>query len=397
MSFKITDKVTWVGKIDWELKRFHGDEYSTHRGSSYNSYLVRDRRTVLIDTVWQPFAKEFIAKLKSEIDLKDIDYIIVNHSEVDHSGALPELMKEIPDVPIYCTKNGARLLKAHYHENWNYVEVKTGDTLDLGENKIVFVEAAMLHWPDSMMSYLTGENILFSNDAFGQHYASEHMYNDKVDRAELYQEALKYYANILTPFSALVVKKIEEIVGLDVPVNMICPSHGVIWREDPLQIVNQYMAWAKSYQEQQVSIIYDSMWGATRSMAEAIADGVREAAPELTVKLFNCSHGDKNDIITEIFKSKALIFGSSTCNRGILYAAAGIIEMIKGMGFKNKKAAAFGSYGWSGESTKILNDELEKAGFELMDDGKRDLWKPDEAALTKFREYGKELASKIQA
>jgi len=395
MTFKITNKVTWVGKIDWELKRFHGDEYSTHRGSSYNSYLVRDKKTVLIDTVWQPFGKEFISKLRAEVDLQSIDYIIINHSEVDHSGALPELMREIPNVPIYCTRNGARLLKAHYHEDWNFVEVKTGDSLDLGENRIVFVEAAMLHWPDSMMSYLTGENILFSNDAFGQHYASEHMFNDKVDKAELYQEALKYYANILTPFSPLVVKKIEEIVGLKLPVAMICPSHGVIWREDPLQIVNQYMKWAQNYKENQVTIAYDTMWNATRSMAEAIAEGIREAAPDLTVKLFNCSHSDKNDIISEIFKSKALIFGSSTCNRGILSAAAGLLEMVKGLGFKDKKAAAFGSYGWSGESVKILNEELSKAGFELIGDGLRDMWKPDAAALAKFREYGKQLAAKI--
>ena len=207
MSFKINDTVTWVGKIDWELKKFHGDEYSTHKGSSYNSYLIKDEKTVLIDTVWEPFTKEFITNLKKEIDLKKIDYIVMNHSEIDHSGALVELMKEIPNTPIYCTKSGVRILKGHYHQDWNFVEVKTGDTLDLGKNKLTFIEATMLHWPDTMFTYLSGENILFSNDGFGQHYASEFMYNDKVDQAELFQEAIKYYANILTPFSKHVTKE----------------------------------------------------------------------------------------------------------------------------------------------------------------------------------------------
>lgn len=393
--FHINDKVTWVGKIDWELRRFHGDEYSTHRGSSYNSYLIQDKKTVLIDTVWAPFAQEYIEGLKKIIDLKKIDYIIANHSEVDHSGALPELMKLIPDTPICCTANGAKLLKAHYHQDWKFVEVKTGDSLDLGENKIYFVEARMLHWPDSMMSYLTGEEILFSNDAFGQHYASEHMYNDMVDSAELNQEALKYYANILTPFSALVIKKIEEILSLKLPVSMICPSHGVIWREDPLQIVNLYMKWAKSYQENQVTILYDTMWNATRTMAEQIAAGIKEKDSEVTIKLFNCAHTDKNDLIADIFKSKMVIMGSSTINRGILSALAGILEMMKGLGFKNKKAAVFGSYGWSGESTQIIAEALAASGFEVVNDGLKLLWKPDEEGLNRCKVFGNEIAEKL--
>lgn len=393
--FDINDKVAWVGKIDWELRRFHGDEYSTHRGSSYNSYLIQDEKTVLIDTVWTPFAQEFIENLKKKIDLKKIDYIIVNHSEVDHSGALPELMKLIPETPICCTANGVKLLKAHYHEDWKFIEVKTGDSLDLGKNKIFFVEARMLHWPDSMMSYLAGEEILFSNDAFGQHYASEHMYNDMVDSSELNQEALKYYANILTPFSALVIKKIEEILSLKLPVSMICPSHGVIWRDDPLQIVNQYMDWAKGYKENQVTILYDTMWNATRLMAEAIAAGIKEKDGEVTIKLFNCAHTDKNDLIAEIFKSNMVVMGSSTINRGILSALAGILEMVKGLGFKDKKAAVFGSYGWSGESTKVISEALSAAGFEVVNDGLKLLWKPDEEGLNKCKVFGNEIAEKL--
>ncbi|MBF8983143.1 anaerobic nitric oxide reductase flavorubredoxin [Lutibacter sp. B2] len=396
MSFKINDTVTWVGKIDWELRTFHGEEYSTHKGSSYNSYLIRDEKTVLIDTVWKPFSKEFITNLKKEIDLNKIDYIIANHSEVDHSGALPELMKEIPNTPIYCTKNGAKLLKAHYHQEWNFVEVKTGDTLEIGKNKLIFVEAKMLHWPDSMFTYLTGENILFSNDAFGQHYASELMYNDKVDHAELFQEAIKYYANILTPFSPLVVKKIEEVLSFNLPVDMICPSHGIIWRENPLQIVNKYMEWAKNYKENQVTIIYDTMWNATRTMAETIAQGLNEVNQDIVIKIFNSSKSDKNDILAEVFKSKAVLVGSSTINKGILSSTAAILEMIKGLGFKDKKAAAFGSYGWSGESVKIITEELNKAGFEIINEGIREIWNPDEMALERCRNLGKSIGENIK-
>lgn len=395
MGFLINNKVTWVGKIDWELRKFHGEEYSTHRGSSYNSYLVRDEKTVLIDTVWQPFSKEFITNLKNEIDLNKIDYIIANHAEPDHSGALSDLMKEIPNTPIYCTKTGAKIIKGHYHKDWNFVEVKTGDTLDLGKNKLVFVEARMLHWPDSMFTYLTGENILFSNDAFGQHYASELMYNDKVDAAELMQEALKYYANILTPFSALVIKKIEEVLGFNLPVAMICPSHGIIWRDNPIQIINKYMEWAKNYKENQTTLIYDSMWNSTRRMAEAIADGIKSVNKDITIKIFNSAKADKNDIISEVFKSKAILVGSSTINKGILSSTASILEMIKGLGFKEKKAAAFGSYGWGGESVKIITEELNNAGFELLNDGIRELWNPDEEGLNRCREFGISISDKL--
>ncbi len=389
--FKISDTVSWVGKIDWELNKFHGEEYSTHKGSSYNSYLIRDEKTVLIDTVWEPFSKEFVVNLKKEIDLNKIDCIVMNHSEVDHAGALAELMKEIPDTPIYCTKNGAKIIKGLHHKDWNFVEVKTGDTLDTGKNKLVFVEARMLHWPDSMMTYMSGENVLFSNDAFGQHYASQLMYNDKVDKEELYNEAIKYYANILTPFSKFVVSKIEEVVSMNIPIEMICPSHGIIWRDDPLQIVNKYMEWAKDYQENQITIIYDTMWNGTRKMAEAVAEGIKSKDADVTVKLYNCAKRDKNDIITEVFKSKMILAGSSTINNGILSAAAGILEMIKGLKFAGKKAAAFGSYGWSGESVKLITEELKKSGFEVVSEGIKELWNPDEDALQRCREFGKNL------
>ena len=395
MSFNLTNKVTWVGKIDWELRRFHGDEYSTHRGSSYNSYLIKDKKNVLIDTVWKPFDKEFVENLKKEIDLKDIDYIIAQHGEIDHSGSLPLLMKEIPNTPIYCTANGAKILKGHYHEDWNFVEVKTGDTLELGESTLTFLEARMLHWPDSMMTYMSGDNILFSNDAFGQHYASELMFNDLVNQGELLQECIKYYANILTPFSALVTKKIEEVLSFNLPLNMIATSHGIIWRDNPAQIVERYMKWANSYQENQITIVYDTMWNGTRRMAEAIAEGIKSKDKEVTVKLFNAAHADKNDVITELFNSKGILFGCSTVNKGIMHGTGGMLDMIKGIGFKNKKAAAFGSYGWSGESVGLLETKLKDAKLELIQEGIKVLWNPDEEAMEACREFGKSFVEKF--
>ena len=395
MSYKINEAVTWVGKKDWDLRTFHGEEYSTHRGSSYNSYLIRDEKVALIDTVWLPFAKEFVTSLKREIDLKDIDYIIINHGEIDHSGALPELMREIPDTPIYCTKNAVKSLKGQFHQDWNFVEVKTGDKLSLGKRDLIFIEARMLHWPDSMFTYMTGDNILFSNDAFGQHYASEFMYNDEVDQAELYQESIKYYANILTPFSRFVVSKVDEFVKLNLPLDMICTSHGVIWRDNPMQIVEQYVKWAQDYQENQITIIYDTMWNGTKHMADGIASGIRQVDPDVTVKLMHTGITDKNDVLTEVFKSKAILVGSPTINGSVLNSIAGILDQIKGLSFKNKKGAAFGAYGWSGEGVKLIGDHLAKAGFELVNDGLRVLWNPDQEAVEKCVDLGKEFAKSL--
>ncbi|MEN8245524.1 MAG: anaerobic nitric oxide reductase flavorubredoxin [Thermodesulfobacteriota bacterium] len=397
MSLNVKNNIYWVGKIDWELRKFHGDEYSTHRGSSYNSYLIKEDKVALIDTVWRPFSKEFIENLAKEIDLNKIDYIIANHAESDHSGALPELMRHIPDTPIYCTKNGVKSLKGHYHQDWNFQVVKTGDKLSLGKKELVFVEAPMLHWPDSMFCYLTEDNVLFSNDAFGQHYASEYMFNDLVDQNELANECIKYYANILTPFSPLVTKKIQEVLSFNLPLDIICTSHGIIWRDKPVKIVEQYLEWANDYQEDQITIIYDTMWNGTRVMAENIADGIKETDKKVNVKLFNLAKTDKNDVITEIFKSKAVLIGSPTINKGILVSVAGILEEIRGLKFKNKKAVAFGSYGWSGESVKIISEKLTSAGFELVDDGLKVLWNPDNESKAKCFEYGKTFVANISS
>jgi len=395
MAVTIKPGITWVGKVDWELRNFHGEEYSTHKGSSYNSYLIEEEKTVLIDTVWMPFAREFVDNLEQIIELKKIDLIVINHGEIDHSGALPELMKRIPQTPIYCTANAVKSLKGQYHEEWDFHVVKTGDKINLGTKELIFIEMPMLHWPDSMLCYLTGDNMVFSNDAFGQHYASEQLYNDLVDQGELAAECIKYYANILNPFSKLVAKKINDIVALQLPIDMICPSHGIIWRDKPLQIVEKYLQWAADYQENQITIIYDTMWNGTRRMAEEIAAGIRSADPAVVVKILNSARTDKNDIITEVFKSKAIIVGSPTVNKGILSSLAGLLEEIKGLGFKNKKAAAFGAYGWGGESVKIINSILAESGFNVLNDGIRALWFPDDDALADCRKFGAAIVEKL--
>ncbi len=392
MSFGIKNNVHWVGKIDWELRKFHGNEYSTHRGSTYNSFLIKEEKIALIDTVWAPFAREFVAGLASVIDLNRIDYVIANHAECDHSGALPELMRHIPDTPVYCTSNGVKSLKGHYHQDWNFNVVKTGDRLSLGQKELIFVEAPMLHWPDSMFCYLTEDNILFSNDAFGQHYASGHMFNDLVDQTELSAECIKYYANILTPFSPMVARKIKEVLSFNLPLDMICSSHGVIWRDNPAQIVEQYLEWADDYQENQITIIYDTMWNGTRVMAEHIAEGIALSDKSVNVKLYNLAKTDKNDVITEVFKSRAVLVGSPTINKGILTSVAAILEELKGLRMKDKKAAAFGCYGWSGESVKSISGSLAAAGFDVVDDGLKVMWNPDDESITKCTEFGKQIA-----
>lgn len=397
MKKHIKNNIYWVGKIDWDLRYFHGFDYSTQKGSSYNSYLITEEKNVLIDTVWKPYAKEFVENLSHEIELNKIDYIVANHAEVDHSGSLPALMERIPDTPIYCTSRGVKSLTGHYHKDWNFQVVKTGDKISLGNKDLIFIEANMLHWPDSMFCYLTEDNVLFSNDAFGQHYASELLFNDLVDQCELNREAIKYYANILSPFSERVTKKIEEFVALNLPLDMICTSHGIIWRNNPMQIVQKYREWSNAYQENQITIVYDTMWDGTRIMADNIAEGIKSVDKDVTIKIFNSAKFEKTEILTEVFRSKAALFGSPTHNHGVLYSMGGLLETVKGLGFKNKKAAAFGAYGWSGEAVKVISDQLKEGGFTIVDEGLRQMWRPDdEENSTKALAYGKKFAERIK-
>lgn len=396
MGKKVSEHATWVGKADWQLTKFHGDELSTHRGSSYNSYLVRDKKTALIDTVWQPYDKEFVSRLKEEINLADIDYIVMNHNEIDHSGALPELMREIPDTPIYCTKQGENILRGHYHQDWNFVNVHTGDTLNLGDTTLTFIEAPMLHWPDTMFTYLSGDNVLFSNDGFGQHLASESLFDDTVAEDIILREAEKYYANILAPFNVMVKRKLAEIAGMNLKIDIIAPSHGVIWKQNPALIIDKYSKWCDRYAENQITIVYDTMWNSTRRMAECIAEGIEEADTEVTVKLFNASKHDKNDILTELFHSKAMLMGCPTINTGISYAMAGLLEMLHGLKLQGKKGASFGSYGWAPTGLTALDNHLANAGITKVLPALKANWVPDEEAISRCRQFGKDFVEAIK-
>lgn len=393
MATELVKDIYWVGVTDWPLRLFHGHELSTHRGSTYNSYLISDEKVVVVDSVWGPYARDYINNIKEIIDPSKIDIIIANHSEVDHSGGLPALVEQSPNATVVVSERGRESIYGHYHQDWNFKTVKTGDRINIGKRDLVFIEAPMLHWPDSMFTYVTGDNILMPNDAFGQHYATAFRFNDEVDQEELYEEALKYYANILTPFSAMVKRKIDELLALNLPVDMIAPSHGVIWRKDPLQIVKKYQEWAAQVPQKSAIILYDTMWEGTRRMAEAIGSGLTEVG--VLNKIYNVAVTDRNDLITEVFKTKAVIVGCPTFNNGLLPTIRPILEDLKGLRFQNKIGAAFGSYGWSGESVSIIEEHLKSCKIPLAVPGIKVKWQPGAEETAQCQEMGRQIARSI--
>ena len=386
MRRPVKNNVSWVGFVDWEIENFHGYDYNIKRGSSQNAYLIEEEKTVLIDTVWTPHRDEFVENLAGEIDLNKIDFVVAQHGEADHSGSLVTLMDRIPDTPIYCTANCVKSLEGQYGKRgWNFRVVKTGDSVDMGNGKkLIFIEMRMLHWPDSMATYMTEDNILFSMDAFGQHIAVAELFNDKADRAELYHEAIKYYANILNPFSPMVAKKLPELAALNLPIDIIAPSHGVIWREDPMQIVEKYAQWSADYKEDRVTVVYDTMWEGTAKIAHAISEEITRQSPDTVVKVYKIPTSDKTEVMTDVFRSRAVAVGSPTAVNGILSSVGGWLDYARELKFKGKKAAAFGCYGWSGESVKILQAKLAEIGFNVIEENIRANWKPGEADLAQI-------------
>ncbi len=391
---QIKDNIFWTGIKDWGIRAFHGHELSTHRGTTYNSYLIKDEKTVLVDTVWDPYKEEFVERLEAEVGLKNIDMIVINHNEPDHGGSLGYLMSKIPETPIYCTKNGAEIIRKHFHKDWKFNVVKTGDTVKTGKYELVFVEMQMLHWPDSLLTYVKGANLVLSNDAFGQHFSPASLFNDEIDSCELYQEAMKYYANILTPYSALVKKKIEQIKALNLPIDMIAPSHGVIWRNNPLQILEKYYEWSQDYNEGSVVIIYDTMYDSTREMGKAIGEGLEKSG--VKYKMFDCAITDRSDLLTEIFKAKGVIVGSCTVNNTVMRAIASLLDEIKALRFKNKVGAAFGSYGWSGEAPRIISQKLQEAGLSVPQEPVAFKYRPTPEEIQKCIQFGETFAESLK-
>ncbi|KON34264.1 lactamase [miscellaneous Crenarchaeota group-1 archaeon SG8-32-1] len=392
---KVLENIFWVGVVDWNLRHFHGFSYSAQRGTTYNAYLIVDKKIALVDTVEHSFADEMIEKIKEIIDPSKIDYIITNHVESDHSGSIKEILKLAPNATIVGTANCKAGLEKHYFGNWKFQTVKTGDTLNLGDRTLTFLEATMLHWPDTMFTYIEKDGLLLSNDGFGQHLASSKRFDDEVDQNVLMWEAGKYYANILWLYSSVVLRKIEEVQKLGLKINMIAPSHGLIWRMDPMKIITSYIKWAKGEAEKKVIIVYDTMWKSTEKMAKAMLEGISNEG--LKVKLFRLPVSDEGDIIGELLETKGILVGSATINNGILPTVAPFLREMEGLRPKNKLAAAFGSYGWGGGATATIEKSLKSASMELVAPAMTVKWVPDNEELKKCYEYGQEFAKKVKA
>jgi len=392
---KVLENIYWVGVVDWNLRHFHGFSYSTHRGTTYNTYLIIDKKVALVDTVQHSFTDEMLEKIREVIDPSKIDYIIANHVESDHSGAIKEVLKLAPNATVVGTANCKAGLEKHYFGNWKFQTVKTGDTLNLGERTLTFLEAPMLHWPDTMFTYIEKDALLLSNDGFGQHLATSKRFADEVDQNILMWEAAKYYANILWLYSSMVTRKIEEVQKLGLKIDMIAPSHGVIWRKDPMKIVKAYLKWAAGEAEKKVMIVYDTMWASTEKMAKAMLEGISSEGVEAV--LYRLPFSDEGDIIGELLETKGLLLGSATINNGVLPTVAPFLREMDGLRPKNKLAAAFGSYGWGGGATAAIEKTLKSAGMELVAPAITVKWVPDKDELQKCYEYGQEFAKKVKA
>ena len=393
-GLEIKKGIFWVGAVDWNMRSFHGHTYTTKRGTTYNAYLIIDDKITLVDTVLGSFAGELIARIKQIIDPVKIDYIIANHVETDHSGSLPAIMKLCPKAKIFGTLKCKEGLYRNYYGNWDFQVVKTGDKLELGKRTLSFIEAAMIHWPDSMFTYCPQEKLLMPNDAFGQHYATSERFDDEASECELMDEAEKYYANILWPLGTIIGKKLEEITKMNIPIDMIAPSHGIIWRKEPGKIINAYLSWTKNTTLPKAVVLYETMWGSTEKMARKIADSLIESG--VKVKVMDINQADRTETIKEMFEAKGYIIGSSTHDNDMLPTLAGFLEFLKGLKPKNRIAAAFGSYGWAGGAINSIESVLNGAGIKISQPGLGIQYVPDEAGMKQCYDFGKNFAENIK-
>ncbi|MBU1086151.1 MAG: FprA family A-type flavoprotein [Candidatus Omnitrophica bacterium] len=385
---KIRDDIYWTGYIDWDLRNFHG--YSTPSGSTYNAYLVMDEKPTLIDTVKHYGYTEMLRRIKRIIDPAKIEYIISNHTEMDHSGTIGEMLKLCPNARIVCSPKGAEGLKRHFlnsgHSDieWKFKVVNTGDELDIGKRKLKFLLMPMVHWPDSMATYSPQDQILFPNDAFGQHLASSQRFVDQVGVEIALKEAEKYYANIVMPYGAQVLKVLEAVATLKL--DMICPSHGLIWRtpEDIAKIIAQYARWAAYESNKQVIIVYDTMWHSTEKMALKLYEVIDSA--QIPVKLVNLKTSDYSDAVTDIMRSKMVILGSAILNNQVLPSVGGFLTYLKGLKPKNRFGFTFGSYGWSKAGFKELESAMEECGIKSITEGQYMQFVPSEIELASLEQ-----------
>lgn len=353
--------IYFVGGIDWDLRDFHG--YLTQKGSTYNSYLIMDEKITLIDNVKYYMADEMISRISEIIDPGKIDIIIQNHIEMDHSGSLPFLMEKCPNAKIYATSKGIYGLKRHYKKEWNFVPVNDGDILNIGKRNLHFVPTPMVHWPDNMVTYCPEEKILFSNDSFGQHIASSERIDEEYPFSILMEETKKYYANIVMPYGKMVQKELAVAAKLDI--EMICPSHGLVWKKYIKEAVTEYTKWSKNETEEKALIIYDTMWKTTEKIAYKIQEAFEES--NVKTKMFNLKVNHISDVMTEVLTAKYICVGSPTLNNNMLATVAGFLSYFKGLAPKGRIGLAFGSYGWGGQSIGIIDEDLKKCGFKTLD------------------------------
>ena len=389
---EIKKDIYWVGAVDWNVRDFHG--YSTYKGSTYNSFLIMDDKVTLFDTVKREFKSDLLHHIKTIIDPSKIDYIVVNHVEMDHTGSLPEVMELVKPEKLICSSMGKKALLDHFHrEDWPYEVVGPGHILNLGKRSVQFIETRMLHWPDSMFSYVPEEKLLISSDGFGQHWATSERFDDEVDFPELMSHAAKYYANILLLFSPLVRKLLERVKKLGIEIDMIAPDHGLIWRSHVKDILKAYEDWANHKTGKKALVIYDTMWHSTEIMAKAVTDGIEQEG--VSVKLMNLKVNHRSDIIAEALDARALVFGSPTLNNGVLPRMAGLLSYMKGLKPRNKIGAAFGSYGWSGEAVKLMNKYMEEMKFDIIEPGIRVKYVPTHDHLKECVEMGTRIGRAV--
>ena len=358
---QISENIYWVGGIDWNIRSFHG--YSTPRGTTYNAYLIADEKVTLIDTVKHYLIDEMLDRISEIVDPAKIDYVVSNHVEMDHSGGLPRIMALNPNAKLFTSPNGEKGLKAHYGGNWDYNVMKSGETLSLGKRTLSFVNTPMVHWPDNMVCYLPEEKILFSNDAFGQHLAASERFDDQLPLGIVMEEAAKYYANIVLPYGGQVRKALEAVAGLEI--ETIAPSHGIIWRSHIPEIIREYHKWSGYETEEKVVIVYDTMWGSTEKIAQAIQNAYE--AKGIAVRMMNLKHNDISDIMTEVLTAKYICVGSPTLNNNILPTVAAFLAYLKGLAPQNRVGLAFGSYGWGGQSVGLIEEALKSMRFEVLE------------------------------
>jgi flavorubredoxin len=391
--FEVKKDIHWVGAIDWHIRDFHG--YSTPKGTTYNAYLIMDEKTALFDTVKKPFVGDLLRNIERITDPRKIDYLVVNHVEMDHSGALPEIIDLVRPEKIFCSTMGKNALLEHYHRpDWPYEVVANGQTISLGKKTVQFLETRMIHWPDSMMSYIPEDRLLISSDGFGQHWATSERFDDEVDTGELVSQAGKYYANILLLYSPLIQKLIASIRKMELKIDIIAPDHGLIWRSHPDKVIAAYDSWSRNECKDKALIIYDTMWQSTEKMAYAIADGVHQEGVEF--KMINLKLNHRSDVMSEALDAKALVLGSSTLNNGMMPGMADMICYMKGLRPANRVGAAFGSYGWSGEAVKLMTQALEEMKAAVVGQGMRVKFAPTREDLAACIEFGREIGRAVK-